>query len=117
MELRAQKNYGTGRFTDGSRPACRWSPVDRQEILDAAFAPGANVPGVARRFDVSTGPHYTWRRQALSVKDGPAFVPATVLDVPGSCNGGAAALVVDFANGTKVRIASGAPCDFAATGP
>lgn len=92
----------------------RWSPDDRLKILEAAFAPGANVSEVARRFDVSTGLLYTWRRQALSVKDGSAFVPATVLDVPGNSDGGAVTIVVDFANGIKVRIASGAPCDLAA---
>ncbi|APO77105.1 IS66 family insertion sequence transposase domain-containing protein (plasmid) [Rhizobium etli 8C-3] len=48
------------------------------------------------------------------MKDGPAFVPATVLDVPGCSDGGAATIVVDFANGTKVRIASAAPYDLAA---
>ena len=93
----------------------RWSPDERLEMLEAAFAPGANVSEVARRFDVSTGLLYTWRRQAQSVKDGPAFVPATVLDVPGSGDGGAATIIVDFANGTKVWIASGAPCDLAAS--
>jgi len=92
----------------------RWSPDDRQEILEAAFAPGANVSEVARRFDVSTGLLYTWRRQVLSVKDGPAFVPATVLGVPGSGDGGAVTIVVDFTNGIKVRVSSGAPCDLAA---
>jgi len=92
----------------------RWSPDERLEILEAAFAPGANVSAVARRFDVSTGLLYTWRRQALSLKVRPTFVPATVLDVPGDGDGGAATIVVDFANGIKVRIASGAPCDLAA---
>ncbi len=92
----------------------RWSLDERLEILEAAFAPGANVSAVARRFDVSTGLLYTWRRQALSVKVGPAFVPATVLDVLGSGDSGATTIVVDFANGIKVRIASGAPCDLAA---
>ncbi len=92
----------------------RWSPDQRLEILEAAFAPGANVSEVARRFDVSTGLLYTWRCQALTVKDGPAFVPATVLDVSGGGDGGAATIVVDFANGIKVRIASGVPCDLAA---
>ena len=92
----------------------RWSSDDRLEILEAAFAPAANVSEVARRFDVSTGLLFTWRRQALSVKVGAAFVPATVLGVPGSGDGGAATIVVDFANGTKVRVASWAPCDFAA---
>lgn len=58
----------------------RWSPDQRLEILEAAFAPGANLTEVARRFDVSTGLLYTRRRQALTVKDEPAFVPATVMD-------------------------------------
>ncbi|WFR98172.1 IS66-like element accessory protein TnpA [Rhizobium tumorigenes] len=94
----------------------RWSPADRLEILEAAFAPGANVSEVARRFDVSTGLLYTWRRQALSVEvtDGPAFVPATVVGAAGGGDVVAATIAVDFANGTKVRIASGAPCDLAA---
>lgn len=94
----------------------RWSADDRLEILEAAFAPGANVSEVARRFDVSTGLLYTWRRQALAVAvtDGPAFVPATVLGAAGGGDGGVATIVVGFANGTKVRIASGAPCDLAA---
>ena len=92
----------------------RWSPDERREIVEAAFAPGANVSAVARRFDVSTGLLYTWRRQALSMKDGPAFMPATVLEVSGNSDGGAATIVVDFANGIRARIASGAPCDLAA---
>ncbi|WP_313617412.1 IS66-like element accessory protein TnpA [Agrobacterium sp.] len=92
----------------------RWSPNQRLEILEAAFAPGANVTEVARRFDVSTGLLYTWRRQAVTVRDGAAFVPATVVDVRGGSDGGVATIVVDFANGTKVRIASGVPCDLAA---
>jgi transposase len=92
----------------------RWSPDQRLEILETAFAPGANVSEVARRFDVSTGLLYTWRRQALIVKDRPAFLPAIVLDVPGGGDVGASTIVVDFATGIKVRIASGVPCDLAA---
>ncbi len=84
---------------------------ERREIPEAAFAPGVNVAELARRFYVSTGVLYTWRRQELTVKDGHAFVPATVLDVPGGGDCGAATIVVDFANGIKVRIASGAPFD------
>ena len=91
-----------------------WSSDERREILEAAFAPGSNVSEVARRFDVSTGLIYTWRRQALVVDEGPAFVPATVVDFSGSAVGGAAAVCVEFANGTKVKIASCAPHDLAA---
>ncbi|MDL2410593.1 transposase [Rhizobium calliandrae] len=94
----------------------RWSADDRLEILEAAFGPGANVSEVARRYDVSTGLIYTWRRQALAVavKDSPAFVPATVSGAAGGGDGGSATIVLDFANGTKVKIASYAPCDLAA---
>jgi transposase len=58
----------------------RWSADERAEILTAAFAPGANVSEVARRYDVSTGLIYTWRRQALATEVGPAIVPAKVVD-------------------------------------
>ncbi len=92
----------------------RWSSDERREILEAAFAPGSNVSEVARRFDVSTGLIYTWRRQALVVEEGPAFVPATVMDFSGSAVGGSSAVCVEFANGTKVKIASCAPHDLAA---
>lgn len=33
----------------------RWSPVDWETILAAAFAPGSVVADVARQFEVSTG--------------------------------------------------------------
>lgn len=92
----------------------RWSSDDRVAILDAAFAPGANVSEVARHFDVSTGLIYTWRCQALAVRDGAAFVPATVMDFSDGGVGGSAAVCVDFANGTKVKIASSAPRDLVA---
>lgn len=42
----------------------RWSDADKLRIVEAAFAPGACVSDVARRFDVSTGLIYTWRRRA-----------------------------------------------------
>nr|WP_274845341.1 transposase [Sinorhizobium meliloti] len=37
----------------------RWSLEDRAQILAEAFAPGAVVSEVARRFEVSTGLIYT----------------------------------------------------------
>lgn len=44
----------------------RWSFQDRAQILAEAFAPGAVVYAVARRFGVSTGLIYSWRRQVLA---------------------------------------------------
>ena len=91
----------------------RWSRDERAEILAAAFAPGGIVSEVARRFDVSTGLIYTWRRQALAAEVGPAFVPARVVGLPG--NGGVeTAMFVDFPNGAKVRIDCTAPAELAA---
>ncbi|MCA1409438.1 transposase [Ensifer sp. IC3342] len=86
---------------------------DRARILAEAFAPGAVVSEVARRFKVSTGLIYTWRRQALVQQAEPAFVPAKLAD-PASSDAVELAMAVDFPNGVRVRIGSAAPCDLAA---
>lgn len=39
----------------GPERRCRWSVDEREQILAAAFAPGAVVSAVARRFEISTG--------------------------------------------------------------
>jgi transposase len=85
---------------------------DRAQILAEAFAPGAVVSEVARRFEVSTGLIYT-RRQALVQETEPAFVPAKLADSASSDAVGLA-MAVDFPNGVKVRIGSAAPCELAA---
>ncbi|WP_085024764.1 transposase [Ensifer aridi] len=89
----------------------RWSLEDRAQIL--AFAPGAVVFEVARRFEVSTGLIYTSRRQALVQETEPAFVPAKLAD-SASSDAVELAMAVDFPNGVKVRIGSAAPCELAA---
>jgi len=45
----------------------KWSHAEREQILAAAFAPGAVVAKVARQFDVASSLIYTWRREAASV--------------------------------------------------
>jgi transposase len=44
----------------------RWTEEDRARILTEAMAPGAIASHVARRFGVSTGQFYTWRKAMLS---------------------------------------------------
>ncbi|MCA3393705.1 MAG: transposase [Roseomonas sp.] len=44
----------------------RWTEEDRARILTEAMAPGAIASHVARRFVVSTGQFYTWRKAMLS---------------------------------------------------
>ncbi|MDK4724267.1 transposase [Rhizobium sp. CNPSo 3968] len=91
----------------------RWSSEDRAQILAEAFAPGAVVSEVARRFEISTGLIYTWRRQALVQQAEPAFVPAKLVDSARS-DAVDLAIAVDFSNGVKVRIGSAAPSELAA---
>ena len=43
----------------------RWSEEERARILAEAMAPGAIASHVARRFGVSTGQFYTWRKAML----------------------------------------------------
>jgi len=46
-------------------PRRRWSEENRARILAEAMAPGAIASHVARRFGVSTGRLYTWRKAML----------------------------------------------------
>jgi transposase len=41
-----------------------WSAAEKAQILDDAFAPGANTLEVSRRYGVSSGQVYTWRAKA-----------------------------------------------------
>ncbi len=56
-----------------------WSEAERRAILTEAFAPGAIVAAVARRYEVSSGLLYTWRRNAKR-ESGAQFLRALVTD-------------------------------------
>ena len=58
----------------------RWRDEEKLAILDEAFAPGACVSEVARRWDISSGLIYVWRRNARAQTGEPAFVEAVVAD-------------------------------------
>ena len=55
-------------------PRRRWSEEDRVRILAEAMAPGAIASHVARRFGVSTGQFYTWRK-AMLLRSAPVGIP------------------------------------------
>jgi transposase len=90
----------------------RWSGEDRARILAAAFAPGAIVADIARQFEVSTSLVYKWREQALAVRSGGAFAPAVLAPAPppapppASAPLDATAILVELANGTRLKIAT-----------
>lgn len=92
----------------GVRRRRDWTDQDRLEILGEAFSPGARVADVARRHDVSRGLIYLWRRAALQQAQ-EAFVPAVIEDEPGTTANASpqepeAAIVLDFADGRRLRI-------------
>ncbi len=89
----------------------RWHEDDRVRILEAAFAPGAMVTEVARRFDVSTSLIYKWRAALREQSVAPGLVPAIVIDeVPDtSASVPVPAITVELANGARVLIEATAP--------
>jgi transposase len=58
-----------------------WTADEKAEILAATMAPGSTVSEAARRYGVSRGLLWTWRRKAidaLAVETGPSFVPLRI---------------------------------------
>jgi transposase len=65
----------------GRRRRRDWTPDEKAEILSACVAPGSKVAEVARRYGVSRGLLWTWRRQAmndLAAETAPRFVPLRI---------------------------------------
>jgi transposase len=98
----------------GTERRRRWSHADRQRILEEAFAPGACVAAVARRYEISSGLLYTWRGK-LRQQSAPAFSEVVVSDVPRSRLPETTPWIfVDLAGGVRVSIAAAAPPTLAA---
>jgi transposase len=89
----------------------RWNDDDRLRILEAAFAPGANVSDVARRFDVSTSLIYQWRALMLKKQTAPGFVPAIVVEEAPDTSAPVRdpVITVQFAQGATMLIEATAP--------
>jgi len=94
----------------------RWSDEERLEILNQAFAPGACVAEVCRRYDISSALIYTWRRKlrdahAEPEPAAPGFAAAVMIeDVDVAPSGLQPAIVIDLARGKRISIfASASP--------
>lgn len=103
----------------GARRHREWSDEERLEILREAFAPGACVTHVARRYDVSRALLYYWRQLAIR-RTQEAFVPAVIEDPaePSAPSMMATesepAIVLELADGRRMRISASAPPALAA---
>src|ERR1700722_12563727 len=65
----------------GRRRRRDWTAEEKAQILAASVAPGSKVAEVARRYGVSRGLLWTWRRKAmdeLAAETGPRFVPLRI---------------------------------------
>ncbi|MGO9816567.1 MAG: IS66-like element accessory protein TnpA [Acidocella sp.] len=65
----------------GRRRRRDWTAAEKAEILAASMAPGATITEIARRYEVSRGLLWTWRRQAmndLAAETAPHFVPLRI---------------------------------------
>lgn len=97
----------------------RWSDEERLEILNQAFAPGACVAEVCRRYDISSALIYTWRRKLRDAHPepepddlaAPGFAAAVMIeDVDVAPSGLQPAIVIDLARGKRISIfASASP--------
>jgi len=57
----------------------RWSDEQKAALVDAAFAPGANVAAAARAADICSSLLYRWRREFSDGTSG-AFSRAVLID-------------------------------------
>lgn len=97
----------------------RWSDEERLEILNQAFAPGACVAEVCRRYDISSALIYTWRRKLRDAHAepepddlaAPGFAAAVMIeDVEVARSDLQPAIVIDLARGKRISIfASASP--------
>ena len=97
----------------------RWSDEERLEILNQAFAPGACVAEVCRRYDISSALIYTWRRKLRDAHAepepddlaAPGFAAAVMIeDVEVARPDLQPAVVIDLARGKRISIfASASP--------
>lgn len=74
-------DYHRVELITGRRRRRDWTREEKAEILAASAVPGAVIADVARRYGVSRGLLWTWRRQAMSdLAAAGDFVPLRIVD-------------------------------------
>ena len=119
----ARKSALSGRVEVTVRPERRrsWTSEQKLRIVQETLAPGAVVIAIARRYGISTGLLYTWRRQLLAgamsgfvpveVTPEPVALPApTAPSAPGATisppdvQGPSSRIEVELPSGIKLRV-------------
>jgi transposase len=90
----------------------RWSEEQKRAIVAEAFAPGASVCEIARRFDVVPSLIYRWRHDLRAAATG--FAEVVVAPGPDHRTmAGQPALEIELGGDIRVRIAATAPTELA----
>lgn len=92
----------------------RWSEEDKRRIVEAAFAPGANVSAVARQSDLNNSVIYQWRKD-LSIEVARFAKVVVRTDKAIASNPAQSAIEVALGNGAHIRIPCSVPADLAAS--
>ena len=87
----------------------RWSIAEKERIVAAAIEPGAVASEVARAAGIHVSQLFRWRQELCGRPPAPAFSAVTVVPTPGAAS---ASIEIEFATGTRMRIAG--PADASA---
>ncbi len=87
----------------------RWSAAEKERLVAASLEPGASISALAREAGIHASQLYGWRRQLCARRGAPAgFAAVRVAPDPGPPIATAGMIEIEFAGGTRVRIAGAA---------
>ena len=93
----------------------RWTVEQKLALVTEAVRPGASMTQIARRYGISTGLLYTWRRLAqqgeLSLApvpaNSPGFIPVEIVpEIPprAASDEGAGVMIIELPGNRRVRV-------------
>ena len=86
----------------------RWSAAEKERIVAASLEPGAVVSALAREAGIHPSQLYGWRRQLCARRGAPAAFAAVRVAPESPLATGPGVIEVEFASGTRLRIAGSA---------
>jgi len=83
-----------------------WSAAEKEQLVAASLEPGASVSAIAREAGIHPSQLYGWRRQFCAARHPVvAFAPVRVAAEPAAAAQGGGTIEIEFAKGSRVRIA------------
>jgi transposase len=82
----------------------RWSAEEKERLVAAAMAPGANASEIARSAGVHASQLFRWRRQLVRSERPSGFAAVAVTDARTQGASGGGTIEIEFAGGIRARI-------------